>query len=51
MRLNADRDPSDRLTIEGELDPVSAFWMRTLLERHEGARQLVLYSRSHESDI
>ena len=35
-RLNAGRDPSDRLTIEGELDPVSAFWMKALLERHEG---------------
>lgn len=35
-RLNAGRGRDDRLTVDGELDPVSAFWMRTLLERHDG---------------
>lgn len=35
-RLNAGRDRGDRLVVEGELDPVSAFWLKTLLERHEG---------------
>ena len=35
-RLNAGREGADRLVIEGELDPVSAFWMRSLLERHDG---------------
>ena len=35
-RLNAGRDRGDRLAVEGELDPVSAFWMKALLERHDG---------------
>ena len=35
-RLNASRGADEQLSIEGELDPVSAFWMETLLERHDG---------------
>ncbi|MDG1985060.1 MAG: serine protein kinase, partial [Planctomycetota bacterium] len=36
QRLNVGRDPADRLVIEGDLDPVSAFWMDTLMERCDG---------------
>ena len=35
-RLNVGRGRDEQLLIEGELDPVSAFWMDELLRRHGG---------------
>ncbi len=41
-RLNRKARASYRLSLEGELDPVSRFWVRQLLERHGGDYQAVL---------